>query len=116
MTDDEKSAMDAFEAWWKSTKHYDKRYYEKRSWDDGSGWFYAWDSTNKAWRSWSACWAMKQEAKEPAKINKSEMRDHFAGMAVQAMLRNKAMSGPYTDFAQRAYKVADAMLNARSAS
>ena len=41
--------------------------------------------------------------------------DYFAGQAMQGMLSNRDMSGPYEDYANRAYVVATAMIKARPA-
>jgi hypothetical protein len=44
----------------------------------------------------------------------SDLRDHFATHAMQGMLANK-WNQNYPDWAEHAYKMADAMLAARSA-
>jgi hypothetical protein len=41
------------------------------------------------------------------------LRDYFAAKAMQGMLSCDSSKGMYKDFAQAAYKMADAMLEAR---
>ena len=51
------------------------------------------------------------------KTNQSALRDHFAGLAMQAMLSNGNLIGAKkVDIARLAYKQADAMLVARGAA
>lgn len=44
----------------------------------------------------------------------NDLRDHFAALAMQGMLANNWNTN-YADWAEHAYKMADAMLAARSA-
>ena len=41
------------------------------------------------------------------------LRDYFAAKALQGMLANNEISGPYTDYARRSFVAADAMIEAR---
>lgn len=41
------------------------------------------------------------------------LRDYFAAKALQGMLADSKLKAEYSEFAMRAYRVADAMLEAR---
>ena len=41
------------------------------------------------------------------------LRDYFAAKALQGMLSDSTLQGEYTEFALRAYRIADAMLKER---
>lgn len=42
------------------------------------------------------------------------LRDYFAAKALQGMLSDSNLQGEYTEFALRAYRIADAMLKERA--
>jgi hypothetical protein len=42
------------------------------------------------------------------------LRDYFAAKALQGMLSDSTLQGEYTEFALRAYRIADAMLKERA--
>jgi hypothetical protein len=42
------------------------------------------------------------------------LRDYFAAKALQGMLSDSNLQGEYTEFALRAYRIADAMLKERN--
>ena len=42
------------------------------------------------------------------------LRDYFAAKALQGMLSDSTLQGEYTEFALRAYRIADAMLKERN--
>ena len=42
------------------------------------------------------------------------LRDYFAAKALQGMLSDSTLQGEYSEFAMRAYRIADAMLKERS--
>jgi hypothetical protein len=56
--------------------------------------------------------AMMREANSPETKDRN-LRDWFAGMALQGALACPASSGKFTDFANDSYCYADAMLAAR---
>ena len=41
------------------------------------------------------------------------LRDYFAAKALQGMLSDSTLHGEYSEFAMRAYRIADAMLKER---
>ena len=41
------------------------------------------------------------------------LRDYFAAKALQGMLSDSTLQGEYSEFAMRAYRIADAMLKER---
>ena len=41
------------------------------------------------------------------------LRDYFAAKALQGMLSDSTLQGEYSEFARRAYRIADAMLKER---
>ena len=42
------------------------------------------------------------------------LRDYFAAKALQGMLSDSTLQGEYTEFALRAYRIADAMIKERA--
>ena len=53
-------------------------------------------------------------AKEHEMKDELTLRDYFAAKALQGMLSDSTLQGEYTEFALRAYRIADAMLKERA--
>ena len=45
--------------------------------------------------------------------NKSKLRDHFAGLAMQGFLAHYGNNGTWDNLSEMSYQIADAMLKAR---